>query len=530
MSTAKNQKQSMLFALGCFIAISASGHSYIEQSVGFLSVALVTLGAFLVLVSLISKGKSHHQMLDAFEWNRVGFFMIAILFSMIFLTVVNSISHRLSYRWDVTQNSQHTLTQATIDFVSNIQASAEKPVELTALYVGLAPSYLQDLLDEYERISNGKISITIVDPIEDIAYAAKFGNVISSEQSKLIVTYGDERKDIDFSSASLNEEQITNALARITREQRHVYFLTGHRERPETSETNEGLSLFAQLLAANNITSKSLLLGSELKIPEDCDVLIVAGPRTQLSDAETLLINAYLKQGGDALFLIEAVELASSDGELSMDQLDKNPSLNSILNQWGVNVGNDIVVDLTSHVGGDQGSPATRNYIEHEAITDGLDYTFYIRPRSITELRDRRASIKLAPIALSESNDKSWAETDRSLNVSLDDGVDIPGPVAISYVIWEGKEKSDKSDTRIIVVTDVDFLSNVYINQYSNAAMGLNVVNWLSELDYAVFNDIKNIKVERLDLTSKQRRMVVTLLFLMPLLIGLIGLFVWMRS
>ena len=93
----------------------------------------------------------------------------------------------------------------------------------------------------------------------------------------------------------------------------------------------------------------------------------------------------------------------------------------------------------------------------------------------------------------------------------------------------EAAEEGDNSDTRIIVFTDTDFLSNVYINQYSNAEMGLNIVNWLSELDYSVFLDQKEVSVERLDLTSKQRRMISAILFLMPLLIGAGGVLVWMR-
>ena len=76
-----------------------------------------------------------------------------------------------------------------------------------------------------------------------------------------------------------------------------------------------------------------------------------------------------------------------------------------------------------------------------------------------------------------------------------------------SYVIIEEKNAAGltypkSSDTRIIVFTDADFLTNVYINQYSNAQMGLNLVNWLAELDYKTFISAKVIKVERLKLNQ----------------------------
>ena len=529
MSLIRNPKNAFLFTLGVVIALSSAAYFYVEQSGAVLAIIFLVIGFCFLLFGLFGAFKLNHKTARvsdlAFDWSKAGAFIVVVLCSVFFLFGVHYFAQKISHRWDVTKYDQHTLNQTTIDFVKGIEA----PVELTAFYVGLPPKYLQDLLNQYAHISDHKISVNVVDPINDIAQAAKYGNVISGEERKLIVVSGDARRDVDFSNKSLTEEQITNALVRIIRKPRQAYFLTGHGELSESDTSNLGLSQFAELLNANNIHTKNLMLGTLGKIPDDCDVLIVAGPRSHLTDAEEALIQDYLLRGGDALFLVEAITLTSPGSELAADQIDKNPSLNAILNQWGVDVGDDVVVDVSSHIGGDQGSPATKNYGKHEAITTGLDYTFYIRPRSIAVLKNRRNTLKLAPIARTASKEKSWAETDRALNVRFDQGVDVAGPVALSYIIWEGKEIAEESDTRIIVFTDADFLSNAYLNQYSNSAMGINVVNWLVESDYVVFNDQKEIKVERLDLTSKQKRMIAVLLVLMPLLIALVGIFVWVR-
>ena len=180
------------------------------------------------------------------------------------------------------------------------------------------------------------------------------------------------------------------------------------------------------------------------------------------------------------------------------------------------------------------GSPATKNYQRHKAITEGLDYTFYVRPRSIRVLPNRRPTIKYAVIASTASAENSWAETNRTLDIQFDPNTDTAGPVPFSYVVIEEKDSqvaSDKfSDTRLIVFTDADFLSNVYINQYSNAQMGLNLVNWLAELDFKTYVSAKEIKVERLDLTSKQKRQVIVILFLLPFFFVIAGLVVWLRG
>ncbi len=524
-----HQKRSLLLLLGVACATSGGAYYYVEQRADSVSLVLLFIGLISLLACFIYREQAspgqYFPKQNPPQWRKWGIVLIVVSLSCLIYAGANYFAYSLSYRWDVSQTKQHTLTAATVEFIQEI----DKPVEITALYVGLPPKYLVDLLKEYERVSNGEIKTEIIDPIERIGYAAQFGNMINSEERKVIVRSGDERKDVDFSRSALTEEQLTNALVRVTREQRQVYFLTGHGEFSLSNEENEGLSLFATLLAANNMATTNLMLGIEQGIPDDCDVLVIAGPRNELTEKEQGLIEGYLRQGGDALFLIENVVVSTPDKPLTDEEIRRNPSLNGILNQWGINVGTDIVVDLSSHVGKDVGSPATRNYLRHKAITAGLDYTFYVRPRSLSVLEERRSTIKLTPIVLTATEERSWAESNRTLEIRFDEGVDLPGPVPISFVILEEKEEGDRSDTRIIVFTDADFLTNVYINQYSNAEMGLNVINWLSEMDYTVFLNQKEINVERLDLTSKQRRMIASILFLMPLFIAVGGVFVWMR-
>ena len=482
-----------------------------------------------------SSKSSSSQGIISRRWKKVLLILTIIISSLIFLGLSHYAANSISTRWDVTLNKQHTLTPNTISFISTLN----KKVELTALYVGLPPKYLQDLFKEYERLSGGLISTQIIDPIENISVAAKFGNVVNGSERKVIVQSSNGRKDVDFTDEALTEEKLTNTIARASSPARKVYFLVGHGEYSLSNEDNVGLSTFKQLLADNNITSKSLMLGITQAIPADCDVLVIAGARTALTEQEDRLIIDYLTAGGDALFLIENTLVTTADKPLTTEQLQLNPSLNSLVNHWGLNVNNDIVVDLTNHVGDDVGSPATKNYQQHKAITADLDYTFYVRPRSIDVLPQRRPNIKLAAIASTTSKEQSWAETNRYLAIQYDQGIDTPGPVPISYVALEEHKLEDgpsnaveklTSDTRIIVFTDADFLTNVYINQYSNAQMGLNIVNWLAELDYQTFLSAKAIKVERLDLTSKQKRQVVVILFFTIFLFFIAGIVVWLKS
>ena len=525
--------------LALFSLIIGLSLLYIEQQFSYLASILSAFGgiAFLVLLSLIiTHGfgqATRTEWVTPFNfkrWKKLALIFCIVSFSMVFIGVSHYLASHSNVRWDVTQDKQHTLSNHTIEYVSTLT----NELQLTAFHVGMPPKYLLDLFKEYERVSAGVIKTEIIDPIEQIAYAAKFGNAINADERKVIVQSGDNRKDVDFSLSALSEDKLTNAIASVSRAPRTVYFLTGHGEYSSTNQEYAGLSKFKQLLADNNITSKTLMLGITQSIPENCDVLIIAGPKNALTSNEETLISNYLIKGGDALFLIEHTLVTTPDKPLSKEKLQKNPSLNTILNQWGLDVQSDIVVVLTNHVGDDVGSPATKNYGRHKALTEGLDYTFYVRPRSLRVLPQRRASIKHAVIVSTASTENSWAETNRALDIQFDPNTDTMGPVPFAYVVIEDKnaglQGKKTSDTRLIVFSDADFLSNVYVNQYSNAQMGLNLVNWLAELDYKIFVSAKEIKVERLNLTSKQIRQVIVILILLPFLFVIVGLVVWLRT
>ncbi|HLF17924.1 MAG TPA: GldG family protein [Candidatus Omnitrophota bacterium] len=480
------------------------------------------------------------------------FVFVAVILSAVLLVLVNIVAVQYNLRFDLTKAQQHTLSQQTAVYIKGLK----QDIHVTALHVGIPPKYLEDMFKEYERLSNGRIKTKIIDPLVELGYAAQFGNIITGKQKKVVVQSGTQRQDVDFTDDVLTEELLTNAVIRVTREGRKAYFLTGHNEFKLDDEDDHGLSILRELLSTNNMESQDLLLTATGGVPSDCDVLVVAGAKSHLSADEVKIIDDYLKKGGDALFLIEHTLVTTPDKPLTQEELSLNPSLNEILNGWGVKVNNDIVVDLKSHAAGDVGSPATNNYLSHRAIVSGLDYTFYVRPRSISIQPGRRESLKVAPVVLTQSAKDSWGESDRFLKVQFDELLDKPAPVPISFVIWEPKAPtlgSDKnmdpsvgvptptteqsegvgkgklSDTRLIVFTDADFLTNVYIGALSNAQMGLNAMNWLSELDYKTFLDKKTFQVEKLELTSRQKKTVVLILILMPVVIALAGAVVWAR-
>ncbi len=525
-TNSQSQTAPLMFTWSMIILSLGLGKIFIDGKISWLAGLISLIGCIsLITVCFRTMKKRGEAERAKYPIHRLKTLLLIFALGLI-LFDVNYLSHRWNLRLDVTKGKQHTLHSETIQLIQSLHQN----VKMTVLYVGFVPKYLEDLLKEYSVRSQGRVTTEIIDPLVDIGYAAQFGNMINSRENKLIVQAGQKRKDVDFSQEILTEDLINNAIMNVSRQKRLAYFLKGHQEYDVGEEGDTGLSTFTQMLQMNNFEISELVIGLNGQVPDNCDVLIIAGPKDDLTSPEEQAIQTYLEQGGDAFIMVENTVVTTLDNPLRKDQVNKNPSLNNILRKWGVEVAQDIVVDLANHAGDDAGSPATKNYMSHRAIVKSLDYTFYVRPRSIMMIKDRRSSVKLAPLVLTTSESQSWGEMDRTLKVKFDEGIDRPGPVPIAFVISEPKNEKKTSATRLIVFTDADFLTNVYIQSYSNAEMGLNVVSWLTDLDFQPILGKKNVEVNRLDLTSQQKRQVIVVLFFLPILVLTTGIMVWMNK
>ncbi|MFT5387234.1 MAG: ABC-type uncharacterized transport system involved in gliding motility auxiliary subunit [Candidatus Omnitrophota bacterium] len=511
----------------CFIY--GLGLLFVQQELSFIALGLVILSVLGLGVVIQRCNKKSNTRSSRIQWSRISILTgIVILFFGLF-GAINYFAYKSDIRWDLTAHKQHTLASSTTQLITDF----DQDITLTVLHVGTPAKYINDMLSEYKRLSNEYITFEVIDPLLDIGYAAQFGNVITGKEKKLIAETGGvdgQRSDFDFTKTELTEDIINNAITRILRPSRKVYFLTGHNEFRMDNEDDTGLTKLVSLLDDNNIHSEELFLKTNKIIPKDCDALIIAGPKDALAEEDELIIHEYMKVGGDVLFLVEHSLVTTPDKPLTDAQLKLNPGLNRILNKWGLKVYADVVVDLSSHAGQDVGSPATKNYMPHPSIVKGLDYTFYVRPRSIGLAPHKRESIRLAPILKTASKKNSWGESNRELKIKFNELEDRKGPVAFAYIGWEAKVEGELSDTRFIVFTDADFMTNVYVDQLSNGQMALNVINWLVESDYKIYADTKKVEIQELNLNSQQKRIIISVLVAMSLSILFAGLIVWMRS
>lgn len=450
----------------------------------------------------------------------------ALLFIVIvtgIVVLINFISNRHHRRLDLTANKRYSLSEQTIKILRGL----DKDVEFTAFYKEGEGEQLEDLLMEYDYNSD-RIAFEFVDPDRYPGQARRYG----------VTTYGTtvaESGDREERLSGSTEQDITNALLKVTREGRKVVlFLEGHGEKDTDSDERDGYSMARKAIEDDNYEVKTHLLMQDAAVPEDCSVLIIAGPQKGLLAHEEDAVTRYLEGGGKALFLLDPSPAAG---------------LEEYLKRWGVVVGRDAVVDVSGVgqlFGADEFIPIVTDYGNTD-ITKGFAIaTFFPYVRSVR--KDEDGSEGLTVETLVETSPQSWAETGSLEGViEFDEDEDTKGPISLAVVVSaEPKTETEEADTadgairgesdgqkgtpRIVVFGDSDFASNAYFGLSGNGDLFLNTVSWLAEEEDLIAIRPKSPDTRRVTLTFSQARSIFWFtVIIIPAVVLMTGLSVWWR-
>jgi hypothetical protein len=404
------------------------------------------------------------------------------------LLAVNWIVSRNPVRVDLTKDRKYSLSDQTKKLLEGLK----QDVKVTHFFVQEGdPGALQrtrDRLTEYQALSP-RIKVQHVDVRKEPALAR-------AEEIKavptLLIEYGGKREKIN----AVGEQDITNALIKLTRDtKKTVCFVKGDGERDLDGSDGQGLSKLRAAIEKNQYSAQTVSLLREATVLEPCTVTVVAGPEQDLTPEAIEQLRLKVASGGKALVLLEPEFKA------------KFPNLVALLKQWGIEAGQDVVLDLVPRLT-ETGLVFTADeriiveqYPWHE-ITKAFPFrTLYSGARSIKPAAGSGAGGPRAQ-ALVETSQDSWAKADVSLKPPLrfDEKVDRKGPISIAVVATvpapapspspspstspspsPGAEEVKKPEGRVAVFGDADFASNALVGAQGNENFLLNVVAWLSE-------------------------------------------------
>jgi hypothetical protein len=301
-----------------------------------------------------------------------------------------------------------------------------------------------------------------------------------------------------------------------------AYALAGHAEHDLTSEDSTwGYQKFASLVREKNIAIEPLSLRTN-DVPEDCSLLIVAGPRTRIPSEELEKIDAYLKKGGRVFILL--LNTLLTEGRKS--------GLERRLLEWNVEVGDNLVIDRSQTQAGAGQALLTSEFGGHPVVNPlhgaslGLVMPRSVRPRTANP---RGAdAVKVDELAFTSPSGVALANVGGNQGVAETNGV-IPLAVAAEKGTVTGVSP-DRGATRLVVVGESIFLANKAIEAEANRDFASLAVNWLLGRGHLLDIGPRPLREYQVSLTVAQRRNLRWILLgAMPGSVLFLGLLVWVR-
>jgi ABC-type uncharacterized transport system involved in gliding motility auxiliary subunit len=482
---------------------------------GLVAVLLYTLGQWREIAAVFSRRQARYGTLAATS-------IVAVLG---ILVAINYIGTRQKKRWDLTANKQFALS----DQSRNVLAKLDAPLEVKVFAQEQDFTRYQDRLKEYTYASK-QIAAEYIDPDKKPTVAKQYGI-----QQYGTIVFGFKGRTERVTSDS--EQDITNGIIKVVSgQQRKVYFTQGHGEKDTEASDRDGYNAISAALGRENYTVAKLVIAQQGSVPDDASVVVVAGPTTDFLPGEVDALKKYLDKSGKLLLLVDPPEKA--DG----------PDLTNVIalaHEWGVDLGKDVVVDVSGMgrlIGASEAMPVAARYPAHPITERFRVMSVYPLARSVTAVNGG-VNGHIAQ-AIVETSDQSWAETDikglfASKPVKLDESQgDKKGPIAIAAAVSAASamdvkpedKDAPKPQTRVVVFGDSDFASNSTLGLPGNRDLFMNTVGWLSQQENLISIRPKDPDDRRITLTATQQANVNWLsLLIIPGAIFGTGIYSWWR-
>ena len=495
--------------LSALAVLAAAGFFIVQQS--FTLQVQISLGVIILglLLAIVFNPQRAREVMTGRQARYTSNALLIIIATLGILVIANYILHRYDQRWDMTQDQNFSLTKETMAVLDGLQ----QPVQVQAFFSSqISPDAAKNLLDTYKYYGKGKFDYQMVDPN---------ANPIQAQQAKItrdgtiVFTLQGRTEQV----TSVAEMDFTSAILRLTNPgKRSVYFLTGHGEADVDPQAAASLSQLNATLTAKNYTVGTLNLLSDPKVPDQTLAVVIAGPLANLSDQEVKILKTYLDAGGGLVYLSEPPYFMKSAGQ-------PNPFDQYITQNWGVDFGNNIIVDPDVQ-------PPSVTYAKTfgtHPITSKLNNlaVFFPTAHSVNPAKNIPANI--SQTVLVKTSENAWGETDLAnldKAIAFDPKTDLPGPVSVAIASTD-----QTSNAKIVVIGDVIFATDKSFQSYGNSDFIINAIDWVAKQDNLLNLTPKNVTNRSLvppqGLTIGLILLVVV--FVIPGLVILMGIANWFQ-
>ncbi len=464
---------------------------------------------------------------------------VAAVLSLVAMFNYLAIRHFTRFHWN--RDTEAALSKRT----RQVLASLTNTVKVTVYFDSTDDLFprVKGLLKEYQ-FASPRIQLQFVDYIRDAVSARRVQQEYklsgSSVRDVVIFDVGG-RSPVMVSSRELSDYDTSKLLSGETNEvyRTHfkgellftskiyavatgrspvAYYLMGNGERLTSGDTPDGYGKYLALLHdENNFDIHLLALIGTNDIPANCNLLMIAGPTDTFAPPELEKIQRYLDQGGRALILFDS------------ETLGKRTGLEKLLAKWGVDVGDNVIVDRANAVS-TTGMDVAPVELGGHPIVNPLrnSRVLLFRPRSIRALRPangRSDDLKVEELLFTGPNSLVLDASRRGFDPAQ------TGVKPLMAVVEKSVPGVQRGSARIVVLGDSTLWSNEFMKTDPNREFAALTANWLVNQS-VLLNDIprRAIHSYKLTMTQAQLRSVqLVLLLALPGAVLLLGFLVWLR-
>jgi hypothetical protein len=491
------------------------------------------------------------------RWGLGTFSVLQTTLLAIIVIALNYLAFHHYTRTDLSRSADYTLSPATQRYLKSEAISGrDKPINWVMAFRRTSPFYerVRVLAEEYERLSNGKIKLKVVDPLRNpdrmqeitAAYGLTLVRdmiIIDSRNDKSPVTTEDAHKtrvlnahiklvvaeDMGVFTAAAGtrkltgfqgEAMLTARLVESIEGQPRKMALLADKSRIDGEDSLSPRKSLEETLRFQKIELNEIHLSGLTDIPADVGGIVLVAPKYDFTEAELAVLDRYWNQPRAAILVL-------------LDAGEAPPKLRAFLRGNGITPRKDRVVArekkslvTTARCVFTKGVEFTRDLAGQTTEFGGASSSLDIR-EGADDLLNRR----IYPMGLIQVLDGFWGETKFGQgNEAFDEKEDNKPPLYLAACVTRGAQSDDRyaTDTsRLVAISNTDFLSPKY-QSAENLDFLASAVNWLIGRESLAGIGPRPLGTYKLPLLDAQVSFINRVnLFFLPALLVIIGGFVW---
>jgi len=305
----------------------------------------------------------------------------------------------------------------------------------------------------------------------------------------------------------------------------NAYFLEGHGER-----TLEELYSVEVTLTEENYNVQTINLATEPEKMQQGDILVVAAPKQDLSEAEREILKAYMDKGGRFLFVMDPVVMHSTD----------LPNFESLLKIYGLELERGVVLEGNiNYMANSYPSylvPDLKSHTTTDTTIASRIPIVQILGGSI-KVPDLTASgVTITPLLT--TSDDAWLETDLANSAATQDEGEKTGVMTLAASVEKNSFSTEEENTKVLLyygtsLLDVDEVAMQISTAigYSNLNLLTNSLAWLKDSEEDIYIRGKSLTQPSLVFDSFAQILIVLAVscILVPIVLFIMGIVVYLR-